>query len=821
MSRITRTISPVLRRPLRSGVFVVVAVLAIGALIGMGTGYTLPDNASAQVIVVTAPGPVVTTPVVPVVVTPVVTPPAPPVVTPPPATSNNSNNDDSSDDDGGGKEITVTADPDDPDSLPPCCTDITPPVATPPVVVAPPADTLPPCCTESTPPVIPPVDTLPPCCVITPPPVIIPPPVVTPPPVIVPPPVIPPPVTPPPSSTSGCIALTADKTTISSGDAVTLTWKVKNDKPVTITNTTDNKTVTTSNSQTGTVVVNPTKETTYHASVPSDTSNPHCTVTVKLKTTPPPVTTSGCVFLHSDKTTITSGDNVSLAWEVDNDKPVTITDVTHSKTVTTSNNETGTFTVNPTETTTYHASVPSDTDNPDCTVTVKVTHGGGGNSSSCILLSADKSEINDSGEDVVLTWKVKNDKPVTITDETHDKTITTSNEENGSVTVNPTEDTTYHASVPSDKDNSDCTVSINLDTGGGGGGGGGSHHHSGGSSKPDVYFSSNNRLAAPLASVYLSQIPYTGLDLGPVGTVVYWTLLVLWSLAAAYLVLFGIIPFLRRRLVAFGANVSDALAASPAAAPALAAAGAAHAMPATSVPAYTPYQAPAAAQLSNTHEAIHAAAVASAMPQVEKRAYTAPVASSPRMEMSGEGFKKFATAETLTIDDIVKGLSRESGMEFSAEPAPEPEESRASQPQQPSYEAPAAAPAPAPQAAAPATRAASAEAAPVHPDVVGFISSILEGERDVVFGTIRHLTQAGHDAEEFMAHAICAIDDAYRARIDGTPVHEDVKQVTDHCATSFLERLVTALTTAVDGSYSMGITGIKLALTRALAVAQG
>jgi hypothetical protein len=190
------------------------------------------------------------------------------------------------------------------------------------------------------------------------------------------------------------------------------------------------------------------------------------------------------------------------------------------------------------------------------------------------------------------------------------------------------------------------------------------------------------------------------------------------------------------------------------------------------------------------------------------------------MEMSGEGFKKFATAETLTIDDIVKGLSRESGIQFSQETAPAPRaESHASE----AHIAAASAPAATAVFAAPAApRAdAKAEAAPVHPDVVAFIGSILDGERDVVFTTIRRLNQAGHDAEEFMAHAIVALDDAYHARIDGTPVHEDVKRATEHCATPFLERLVTSLTTAIDGSYSTGTTGIKLALTRALSVAQG
>lgn len=217
------------------------------------------------------------------------------------------------------------------------------------------------------------------------------------------------------------------------------------------------------------------------------------------------------------------------------------------------------------------------------------------------------------------------------------------------------------------------------------------------------------------------------------------------------------------------------------------------------------------------------------MPQIAQRtaapAAPAPV-SAPRMEMSGEGFKRFATAGSLTIDDIVKGLSRESGMQQASEPK---EESRSSESEPtdayaPVHESPAAAGRPEPQEhvqqAAP-SREMRTEAAPMNPEVTTFIAHILEGERDAVFGTIRRLNQAGHDAEEFVSHAILALDDAYKARIDGTPVHEDVKRVTDHCATSFLERLVSALTTAVDGSYSMGVTGIKLALTRALAVAQG
>jgi hypothetical protein len=185
--------------------------------------------------------------------------------------------------------------------------------------------------------------------------------------------------------------------------------------------------------------------------------------------------------------------------------------------------------------------------------------------------------------------------------------------------------------------------------------------------------------------------------------------------------------------------------------------------------------------------------------------------------MTGDGFKRFAAAGALTIDDIVKGLSRESGMQLEAAAAPS--ELPTEVPMQPEV---------APMPEAPVATQREVAPAPVvvstlemSDDVLGFITALLNGERDQVFALIRRLNQAGHDVEGFMAHAICALDDAYRARIDGTPLHHEVKRATDHCATPFLERLVTALTTAVDGSYSMGVTGIKLAITRALAVANG
>jgi len=98
-----------------------------------------------------------------------------------------------------------------------------------------------------------------------------------------------------------------------------------------------------------------------------------------------------------------------------------------------------------------------------------------------------------------------------------------------------------------------------------------------------------------------------------------------------------------------------------------------------------------------------------------------------------------------------------------------------------------------------------------------FIEAMLAGERERCFGMLREVARSGGDPEAFFTQAACALDDAYRARLEGVPVHPEIARITQGVATPVLERLVTALTVAVDSSYSIGITGAKLALTRALA----
>ena len=311
------------------------------------------------------------------------------------------------------------------------------------------------------------------------------------------------------------------------------------------------------------------------------------------------------------------------------------------------------------------------------------------------------------------------------------------------------------------------------------GGGGGSHHGGGkSSSKPKVILDSLKvPLEAPLSFVYLSEAPYTGLDLGPWGTALYWTMLIAWSAALAYLVLFNAVPFALSRAKGYHETVKTALANEPAVDDAVK----------TYVP--KPHAAPAA-------HASHAPAAHHAKPAAPAR---------PQGYNQHDGFRSFAANEGLTIDDIVKGLSRQ--IELNHEPAKPVVELR---------EEPVAAPAPV--AAAPRPETAHAH---IGDGVRDFLGALLAGDRDTVFGMVRKMAREGHDTELFVSHAACALDDAYRACIDGTTCHPDIAELTRDCHPSFLERLVSSLTTAVDGSYSTGMTGVKMALTRALGVVQG
>lgn len=302
--------------------------------------------------------------------------------------------------------------------------------------------------------------------------------------------------------------------------------------------------------------------------------------------------------------------------------------------------------------------------------------------------------------------------------------------------------------------------------GGGAGGGGGGGGGGGAAPAPTVMLSALLHAGVqPLAYLYLSQIPYTGLNLGPRGTVLYWLVLIGFALAAAYFVLFTIAPRVNNFLCDFGARVLAVLNEQRAAA----------------VPAYAIPAAPA--------------------PVASAPIFTLQTAEAPRGYSTYHGFKSFAHNGALSIDDIVKSLSRQRPAPVAPVVNVEPIQEKV----EPIYEN--------------VELIATAEAvAPAPASMRGFIAALLEGDRAAVFAGLRQHVRGAGAPEELITEAVCLLDDVYRARIDGTVCDPDIARLAARLSTPVLEKLIAALATAIDASYSTGVTGAKLALTRALTI---
>ncbi len=849
--------------PVRTGIVVVLAVLATGALSALALGYDAPTRAAAQVVptvtpvVVTAP---VVTPVAPAVVPIIPVVIVPTIPTPVTVVSG----------------VTVTA--------PTTSTD----TSTTPTDTSSPSVTTtspfgPPCCTLTT------TDTVTTPVVVTTPPVILPP-VITPPITATPPPVdvcpnidglqsdIPSGMTKdgsgncvPPSGNPPSCTLTASASSVLPGTPVTLTWTTQNAASGSIDHGVGNATPITTGSRATVVSANTTytmttigtngQRVTCAAPVTVTTTNPNTpactltasassvvrgstvtlswtsqhlisgtinqgvgnatpiasgsrTVTVTDNTTytltglgtngqtvscaaPVTVTTTGgsgpTCTLAASASSVARGGNVTFAWTTTNAASGAIDNGVGSTTpiaggttapVTVNANTTYTLTVLGTNGQTVTCAAP---------VTVTSTGGGG---PACTLSASPTTVTN--GNQTTLTWGGTDIASVFID---NDIGTTTGPSGSQSVTVNGVGVHTYTGTFKATNGSTlTCTATVTVESGGGGcvsGCGGG------GSSGPRVLLSSlRNPGDQPLSFVYLSQIPYTGLELGPWGTALYWIMLILWSLAAAYLVFFTAMPFAFARVSSFGGKVKEALNSGVALS--------------THAPAHGDSHHAHAAPVARGHAPAHTSSGAHGH---DDHGHHAPV-EPPKPTLAADGFRAFTSGGALSIDDIVKGLAREAEahpeasahdlpVDFAHAHAPAPVMHVAEAPVAHVSEAPVYAATPAPVAA------------PISHDVREFLAALIAGNRDAVFGTVRAITRQGGDSEEFLTHAVCALDDAYRAQVDGSVCHPDIAALTANCHPSFLERLVTSLTTAVDGSYSTGVTGVKLALTRALAVVNG
>lgn len=489
----------------------------------------------------------------------------------------------------------------------------------------------------------------------------------------------------------------------------------------------------------------------------TETVTASCAVTVTTSTVPPIPEAPICV-LSVSPSAIGVGGSSSLTWTTQNGNSFSIDNGIGAVSV-----AGGSMTVSPIVTTTYTGTVSGDGGTATCSDTVTVTSTPPPPAPICVL-TASPSTIT-SGGSSVLSWTSENASFAFI-DNGIDNVSPVSA---GNVTVSPTADTTYTLTVGGGLSGLEatCTANISIETGGGsssGGGGGG-----GGSRRSGVTLDLLKLPSeAPFASVYLSQIPYTGLSLTGAGMILYWLGLVGLIGLISYFILFKLFPSIH----SFSERVVTAVRDTP-----------------TTASISTP-AAPVAPVVQTAAVAPEVPVIAPAL--VEE--VVAPVAPSPREDESAyspfHGFRSFGSSEKITIDDIVKGLSRLPAVEFVDDAVDTVTDSIAS--------------------------AATAGTEMVKDGYRALVSALMKRDREAAFTALRAAVAGGETPERVMTQAVCAIDDVYRNRIDGAACDPELQNICAPCETKELEHMVSSLTTAVDASYSTGVTGAKLALVRAL-----
>lgn len=624
-------------------------------------------------------------------------------------------------------------------------------------------------------------------------------------------------VEPPPAEVPTC-TLVAAPTSIEKGAESELSWTTTNATVFKI----DHKVGKVDTVDQGKVKVSPTETTTYTGKAKGPGGEVECTTTVTVTDTPPPPPDAPTCTLTADPLEWTHG-HINIFWTTKNADTFSIDHAIGIVTPT----EAGSTAVSPKETTTYTGTATGHGKTVRCSVVITVgTPPPTPDAPTCTLADSSANDVLDYTGDGKLTQEdslyllqvavgskscpagktcdLNGDNEVRGGDDpfasdalmylkyfgniglsgthtlvwstTHGRSFVLDNGiadmipvPAGSTKVSPTVTTTYTGTVTGPGGTAKCSVTITVPpvTGctshcGGGGGGG--------NNPPNILLTSTPHTGEVAgAYIYLSQIPYTGLDLGPTGTIIYWIGLIVWSLALAYLVLFGAMPVAARSARTFGERVSDAL---------------------------------------NKHAVTPAPVMLSQAPEPADEEPAEPVAEETHEAGRGysafDGFKSFAQHEVLSIEDIVKGLARSHKIPSAPERVVEPVHEHV-EPMLPAMSMSRA-------------EVEREETPTLVADVRGLTTALVQGDRAGVFAGLRQHTRDGGSAEALISSIVFLLDDAYRARIDGSACDPDIMRVTARLNTSTLEKLVAALTTAIDSSYSMDVTAAKLALTRALSV---
>jgi uncharacterized repeat protein (TIGR01451 family) len=296
------------------------------------------------------------------------------------------------------------------------------------------------------------------------------------------------------------------------GGTVTFAWDVEKATAVSISPTIG------SVSLVGTTTRTVTSATTYVlTAVDADGDEVTCPAPVTIAD-PEVFTCGNNVDFTSSDYSISRGQSVTLQWNVTGADSVNISQI----------NETsfsGSESVSPNDDTTYILTATKNNVSIECPVTVSVSSGGGGGGSSSPRCDLDISKQRITlGERITLKWNTSRATHVTIEDDRGDVVVTTEDLNSkeredlldGEIELRPTRDTEYTLTATKGSKKRTCEVKVDIEGG---------------------QVLSQVRDQQPLvAGIALSNVPYTGFEAGPILTLMFYILLMAWALYIAYFI---------------------------------------------------------------------------------------------------------------------------------------------------------------------------------------------------------------------------------------------------------------------------------------------
>ncbi|GEM_PF-498995 len=309
------------------------------------------------------------------------------------------------------------------------------------------------------------------------------------------------------------------------GGLVALNWKVANAETVSI------SPLIGAAALIGSQSVNVTQSTTFTLTAIDDNGDQvSCIAPVAVADPAPVLTCAANVSFSASDTSIDRGDNTVLTWSTSDVDTVAISTINATAL-------SGSQSVSPTSDITYVLIATRGTESVSCPLTIDVSSGGGGGGSvspRCELTISDK-HIK-VGEKITLEWDTTNATEVTLFDDRGKELFTTDDYlaadkkkyYDHEITLKPTRDTEYTLLAERSSRDEECTVKVDV--------------------TDDVVVLQTRTQDPLVAGISLSQVPYTGFEAGPFMTAMFYLLLIAWSLYITYLLV------LRKQMAAGASN---------------------------------------------------------------------------------------------------------------------------------------------------------------------------------------------------------------------------------------------------------------------------